>query len=241
METLSIVEVNNIIVDIVRKDVKNIHLNVLPPHGDVRITAPLRNDDESIRLFVISKLSWIKKQKKKFESQERESKKEYISGESHFFKGDRYLLNLIDFSGKPKISIRNNKFIDFYVGKNSSIDKKRKLMEEWYRAEFKKIAPPILEKLSKKMKIKVDDLRIRKMKTKWGTCNVEKKRIWLNLELVKKPVHHLEYIMVHELTHFLERNHNKRFVSYMNKFLPSWRTNKAELNSFILTHERWER
>jgi len=241
METLSIVEVNNIIADIVRKDVKNIHLNVLPPHGDVRITAPLRNDDESIRLFIISKLPWIKKQRIKFENQERESKKEYISGESHYFKGDRYLLNLIDYLGKPKIAIRNNKFIDFYINKNSSVAQKRKTMDEWYRSEFKKIAPPILEKLSKKMKIKVNELRIRKMKTKWGTCNVEKKRIWLNLELIKKPTHHIEYILVHELTHFLERNHNKRFVSYMNKFLPSWRTNKAELNSFILTHEKWER
>jgi len=171
---------------------------------------------------------------------ERELNKEYISGESHYFKGHRYLLNVID-SKKSNVVVRNKKFIDFYADKNSSIEKKRKIMEEWYRAEFKKIIPALIEIWSKKTKTKVGDWKVRKMKTKWGSCNKEKGRVWLNLELIKKPVHHIEYVLVHELTHLRVRNHNENFVRHMNTFMPSWRTIKGELNNFILTHETWER
>lgn len=237
---LSILEVNNLIINVVRKDIKNIHLNILPPQGDVRVTVPLKKDQESIRLFIISKLSWIKKQRNKFSNQERESKKEYISGESHYFKGDRYLLNIIHSLEKPKVLIRNNKFIDLFVNKNFSKEKRKMIMDNWYRDELKKILPQKINEWSKITKIQIEDLRVRKMKTKWGTCNKDKKRIWINLELIKKPIHYLDYVIVHELVHFLERKHNDHFVNYMNKFLPSWRTIKTELNSFILTHESWE-
>ena len=236
---LSILEVNNLIINVVRKDIKNIHLNILPPHGDVRVTVPLKKDQESIRLFIISKLSWIKKQRNKFFNQERESKKEYISGESHYFKGDRYLLNVIPSLDKPRVLIRNNRFIDLFVNKNFSKEKRKKIMEEWYRDELKKILPQKINEWSKVTKIQIEDLRVRRMKTKWGTCNKDKKRIWINLELIKKPTPYLDYVIVHELVHFLERKHNDQFVKYMNKFLPSWRTIKTELNSFILTHESW--
>jgi len=239
--TLSIIEVNNIIVDVIRKDIKNIHLNILPPYGDVRVTVPLDKDQESVRLFIISKLSWIKKQRKKFSNQERESKKEYITGESHYFRGDRYLLNLIDSREKPKVSIRNNKFIDLFVDKKLPLKKRREIMENWYREELKKILSYKIKEWSKVTKIKIDDWRVRRMKTKWGTCNREKKRIWINLELMKKPTSYMDYVIVHELVHFLERNHNDKFIGYMNRFLPSWETTKTELNNFILTHESWEK
>ncbi len=237
----SIIKVNNLIVDVLKKDIKHIHLNISPPYGEIRVSAPMKTTDESIKLFIISKLSQIRKQRDKFEKQERETERKYVTGESHYFKGQRYLLKIIDHKGNPKVVLRNTKFMDLYIDKSSSTEKKKKALNNWYRRELKKILPPLIEKWSKKMKIDILDYRIKYMKTKWGTCNKEAGRIWINLELIKKPTHHLEYIIVHEMTHFLERNHNDRFVKLMNKFMPQWRTVKGELNNFILCYEDWGR
>ncbi|MEK7482798.1 MAG: SprT family zinc-dependent metalloprotease [Planctomycetota bacterium] len=234
------ITVRNIAIDIVRKDIKNLHLAVYPPIGRVRIATPLKIDDETVRLFAVSKLTWIKKQKMKFEEQERQTEREFISGESHYFKGIRYLLNVIHQKSSSQVKIRNKKYIDLYVRKDTNLDRRQRVITEWYRKQLKKQILPLIEKWQKRTGIKVRDWRVKQMKTKWGTCNKEAGRIWLNLELVKKPEHCLEYIIVHEMVHLLERHHNDKFTAYMNKFMPQWPSYKEELNRFILNHEKWD-
>ena len=231
--------VNNIVIDVVRKNIKNLHLAVYPPLGRVRIATPTKVDDEAVRLFVISKMSWIKKNQSKYINQERQPERKYISGESHYFRGQRYLLNVINHYGYPKVSIRNKKFMDLFVKADYTQEQRENVMTNWYRKNLKEQIPPLIVKWQKEIGIEDILWEVKKMKTKWGTCNREAKRIWLNLELAKKPEHCLEYIIVHEMVHFLERNHTDRFVAYMDKFIPSWRNYKQELNRFILKHEDW--
>jgi predicted metal-dependent hydrolase len=232
--------VNDIVIDVVRKDIKNLHLAVYPPKGRVRIATPTKVDDEAVRLFVISKLSWIKKNQAKYVNQERQSERKYVSGESYYFKGQRYLLNVIHHSGYPKVVIRNKKYIDLYVRENYTTVQCENVMTNWYRKNLKELIPVLIEKWQKVVGVEVAEWEVKKMKTKWGTCNRNAKRIWLNLELAKKPEHCVEYIILHEMVHFLERNHTDRFVAYMDKFMPAWRSYKQELNKLILKHEEWE-
>lgn len=234
-----IIKVGNISITTLHKDIKNIHLGVYPPNGRVRIAAPLKTTDESIRLFAISKISWIKKQKKKFENQKRQTQRDYITGESHYFFGKRYLLNVIEQSSSQRIEIKRKTHLDLHVNSKSYRQRKEKILEKWYREELQKAAIPIIKKLEKKLKVKVKDLRIKKMKTKWGTCNAEDKRIWINIELAKKPLRCLEYILAHEMTHFFERNHTSRFVSIMDKTLPNWKIIRDELNDSPLGYDSW--
>ena len=231
--------VNNIVIDVVRKDIKNLHLSVYPPLGRVRIATPTKVDDEAVRLFAISKMSWIKKNQVKYVNQQRQPERKYVSGESHYFRGQRYLLNVIIHTGYPKIEIRNKKFIDLYVKADYTQEQRENVMTNWYRKNLKEQIPALIEKWQKIIGVEVEQWEVKKMKTKWGTCNREAKRIWLNLELVKKPEHCLEYIIVHEMVHFLERNHTERFVAYMDKFMPQWSSIKDELNSSMLKHEDW--
>jgi len=228
------INIGSITIDVDVKDIKNMHLGVYPPNGRVRIASPLKMDAESIRLFAISKLSWIKKQQKKFKDQDRESPREYINRESHYYKGKRYLLNVIEQeSGAPEVIIRNKKYIDLYVREGSSAAQREKALKEWYRKQLHQTAAPLIEKWEERIGVELNDWRIRQMKTKWGSCNIEAKRIWLNLELAKKPLEALEYIIVHELCHLLERHHNERFVTYLDRYMSNWREVRKGLNKFI--------
>jgi len=233
------ITVNDIVIDVVRKDIKNLHLAVYPPTGRVRIATPLNIDDESVRLFAISRLAWIKKEQEKYEAQERQSAREYISGESHYFKGSRYLLNVVYQKGNPKVVIRNKTTIDLYVREGSNIEQRKRVMTEWYRRQIKEKIPHYVAKWEPIIGVKVNDWGVKKMKTKWGSCNTTAHRIWLNLELVKKPVHCLEFIIVHEMVHLLERHHNDRFIAIMDKSMPQWKLYREELNRFTLGHEKW--
>jgi len=231
--------VNNIVIDVERKDIKNLHLSVYPPSGRVRIATPTKVDDEAVRLFAISKMSWIKKNQAKYVNQQRQPERKYVSGESHYFRGQRYLLNVINHTGYPKIAIRNKKVIDLYVKADYTQEQRENVMTNWYRKNLKEQIPALIVKWQKIIGVEVVQWEVKKMKTKWGTCNREAKRIWLNLELAKKPEHCLEYIIVHEMVHFLERNHTERFVAYMDKFMPQWNSIKDELNRSMLKHEDW--
>lgn len=226
--------VADIEVQLIKKNIKNLYLSVLPPDGQVRISAPKKMDDEAIRLFVVSKLSWIKKQRAKFQNQERQPERELISGESHYLWGERYLLNVI-YTDKRKqgVEIRNKTYLDLFVRENSDKEQRQKVMREWYRRELKAVIPSIIQKWEPVMGVKVQDWGVKLMKTKWGSCNTKAGRIWLNLELAKKNPACLEYTVVHEMVHLLERLHNERFVAYMDEFLPNWRSIKAELNGLI--------
>lgn len=233
------ITISNIKIDVVRKDIKNIHLAVYPPTGRVRIAAPLKVNEDAIRLFAVAKLGWIKRNQKKFEGQERISQREYKQRESHYFQGKRYLLNITETEGAPKVILKSKKFIELFVRPETPVEKRHEIMTEWYRVQLKKQIPEIIEKWEAILKVKVSDWQVKQMKTKWGSCNIEKKRIWVNLELAKKPEHCLEYIIVHEMVHLLERHHNERFLYYMDTYLPSWRQLKTELNKLPVSHADW--
>lgn len=231
-------KLGNISVDVVQKDIKNIHLSVYPPTGRVRISAPNRMDLDTIRVFAISKLSWIKKQQAKLKNQEREAPREFLNRESHYFNGKRYLLEVIEQEVPPKVVLKHN-VIQLFCRPGADTAKKRSILDEWYRLKLKETVLSIIEKWEKKMNVQVNDYGIKKMKTKWGTCNRKAKRIWLNLELAKKPAECLEYIVVHEMAHLLERNHTDRFITVINKFIPKWRFYKDELNRLPVSHVDW--
>ena len=235
MKQLQLGKIN---VDVLQKDIKNIHLSVYPPTGRVRISAPTRMDLDTIRVFAISKLSWIKKQQDKLRIQEREAPREYLNRESHYFNGKRYLLKVIEQAAVPRVELKHS-IIELHVRPQTNKEKMKFILDEWYRSQLKASMPALIEKWEKKMKIRVNEFGIKKMKTKWGTCNREAKRLWLNLELAKKPGECLEYIVVHEMVHLLERNHNDRFISLMDKFMPKWKFFKDELNRRPLRHENW--
>lgn len=234
------ITISGICIDLVRKDIKNIHLAVYPPTGRVRIAAPLKINEDAIRLFIVSKLGWIKRNQRKFDGQERLPYIEYKERESHYFQGRRYLLNIIDHNGSPKVILKSKKYIELYVRAGSSREKCHEVMTEWYRKELKAQITPFIEKWEKILNININGWYVKQMKTKWGSCNIEKKRILLNLELAKKPDRCLEYIIVHEMVHLLERHHNDRFLSYMDIYLPNWKQLKAELNKHPVSHANWD-
>jgi len=233
------ISVSGIDIELVRKDIKNLHIGVYPPEGRVRVAAPLLLDDDAVRLAVISKLSWIKKQKRNFKEQPRQSKREFVQRESHYFLGRRYLLNVIEHDGPAKVEIRSARKMDLFVRQGMDTEQREKVLNEWYRRELKARIPPLIEKWEETIGVQIAEWGVKRMKTKWGSCNIEARRIWFNLELAKKPLPCLEYIVVHEMVHILERHHNERFTSLMDAFLPSWRISRDELNRFPLKHEKW--
>jgi predicted metal-dependent hydrolase len=232
--------VHGLTIDIVRKDIKNLHLGVYPPAGRIRVAAPLRVNDEAVRLFTISKLSWIKRQQAKFTGQERESAREFVTGESHYFHGRRYLLNVIYHDAPPTVIIRNRRTLDLYVRPSSDAAARERVLLAWYRRQLKEEAAPLVAKWQKLLGVTVTDWGVKQMKTKWGTCNIDAHRIWLNLELIKKPGTCLEYVIAHELVHLHERHHNDRFSALMSKFMPLWEHRRAELNHAPLGHATWD-
>ncbi|HEV2480052.1 MAG TPA: SprT family zinc-dependent metalloprotease [Puia sp.] len=228
----------NVKIELVQKGIKNLHLSVLPPYGHVRISAPLHLSNETIRLYAISKLPWIKLQQQKIRNQERESPREFTNRETHFFHGRKYLLRIIE-RDAPAGVIVNSKYLDLYVRPNTSPSSRQRIVEDWYRKEMKTLIPPYIKKWEKIIPVKVREVSIKQMKTHWGTCNIEAKRIWLNLELAKKPLRCLEYILVHEMVHLLERHHNDRFMAYLDKYMPQWKSRKDELNRLPICHPLW--
>ena len=233
------ITINGLTVEVVRKAIKNLHLGVYPPHGRVRVAAPLAVSDDAVRLAVIGKLGWIKRQRAKFEAQPRQSQREMVNGESHYFFGQRYRLRITEHQGTGKVVLRNKATIDLYVRADTSVEQREGVLLRWYREQLKSLIPPLLEKWQPIIGVQAAAWGIKKMKTKWGSCNVNAGRIWLNLELAKKPVQCLEYIVVHELVHLLERHHNDRFTGLMDTYMPTWRGHRDELNSTMLGHELW--
>ena len=231
--------VNDIPVDVVRKKIKNLHLAVYPPEGRVRVAAPLQVNDEAVRLAVISRLGWIKRQQAKFIGQERQSEREYLSGETHYFLGRRYRLNVVYRDAPPYAKASKNALI-LHVRTGSDKAQREVVLHEWYREQLKVQIPALIEQWEKVIGVTIVEWGVKRMKTKWGTCNIQARRIWLNLELAKKPVHCLEYIIVHELVHLLERRHNDRFKALMDQFMPQWRQYREELTHTPLAHETWE-
>ncbi len=235
----NIITVSGIEVTVDRKAIKNLHLAVYPPNGRVRVAVPLAVSDEAARLAIIDKLGWIKRQRTQFEEQPRQSEREMVTGESHYVQGRRYRLDVMEHNAPPEIHVRGNSILELRVRPGTSREKRESVLYEWYRQLLKAEIPPLIEKWEPIMDVDVLDWRVRKMKTKWGSCRIETGRIWLNLELAKKPHSCLEYIVVHEMVHLLERRHNDRFKAYMDRFIPQWRLYRDELNQAHLGHENW--
>lgn len=231
--------VGEIPIEVVQKNIKNLHLSVYPPAGRVRITAPLRMNLETIRLYAIAKVSWIRKHQRRLLNQPREAEREYISGESHYFLGKRYRLKVIEVDAPPEVTLRHE-YLEMRIRPNTSMSKRAAILDEWYRQQLKDLLPRYIDQYQEKMGEKVLTWGVKKMRTKWGTCNITARRIWLNLELVKKPLHCIEHVVVHEMVHLKERKHNDRFIQWMDTYLPQWRQYKEELNQYPVSHVQWE-
>jgi hypothetical protein len=220
-------------IQITYKNIKHVNLTVHPPHGEVRVSAPLTMNPDTVRVFIISKLGWIKQQRRKLLAQERETPREYINRESHFFRGQRYLLKVIEHSAPPTVNL-TPQALELYVRPNTPAEKRHYLLSEWYRQQLKLTIPDLITKYESVMGVQVREFGVKRMKTRWGTCNPKAQRIWLNLELAKKPLACLEYVVVHEMTHLLEPKHNERFWYLLENFYPQWQHSRDELNRLPL-------
>lgn len=233
---MHILKVSSLNVEVDRKDIKNLHLSVHPPEGHIRVATPLNVDDDEVRSYVISKLGWIKKHQSAFQSQERQSPRVFASGESHYISGHRVLLDVVEEDGKPVIEFDGHNKLRMTIPDKLDFAKKKKLMDRWYRARLQDKLDLLVPQWADKMGVEVSQWQIKVMKTKWGSCNIEDRRIWLNLELAKKPDSCIEYVVVHELAHLIERNHNTKFVAVLDSHLPDWREQRELLNE-IVTHD----
>jgi predicted metal-dependent hydrolase len=231
------VKLGDLALDVILKDIKNVHLSVHPPTGRVTISAPLRMRLDTIRIFAISKLGWIKRQQRKLQEQERETPREYLDRESHYVWGRRYLLK-VEEAAAPKIELKHTKMI-LRVGSGTNHDAKQAIVARWYRDQIKAAVPDLIAMWEPLLGVKVERVFVQKMKTKWGSCNPSRRSIRLNTDLAKKPYKCLKYIVLHEMVHLIERHHNDRFRKYMDQLLPQWHLYQSELNSSPLAHEKW--
>jgi predicted metal-dependent hydrolase len=226
-------------VQVVRKPIKNLHLGVYPPAGRVRVAVPLAMNDEAVRLAVIGKLGWIKRQRAGFAAQPRQTSREMVNGESHYFQGRRYRLRVVTSGTASKARIVGSAVIELAIPKRATRQKRETVLNQWYREQLRGLAAPLIETWQKVLGVEARSWGIQRMKTKWGSCNPDTKRILLNLELAKKHPDCVEYLVVHELVHLIERRHNERFIALMDANLPKWRQYKKALNAEPLGHEEW--
>jgi predicted metal-dependent hydrolase len=225
-------------VDVLQKDIKNVHLSVYPPTGRVRISAPEHMKLDTIRVYAISKLDWIKKQQKKIREQERETQREILERESHYVWGKRYLLTITEAKQRPLVAL-SHKRMEMRVRPGTTQTKRQAILDEWYRAQLKQAIPPLIAKWEPRLGVTVAKFFVQRMKTKWGSCNHHARRIRLNTDLGKKPIECLEYIVVHEMIHLLEPTHNARFMDLMSRFVPNWRVHRETLNRLPVRHVDW--
>lgn len=233
------IKVSGIPVEIRPKTIKNLHIGVYPPNGTVRVSAPVHLDDESVRLAIVSRLSWIHRQQQNFVRQTRESAREMVTGESHYFGGRRYRLDVAEKPGIPVVRIVNQSTLELRVRPGADRLARQQLLERWYRQQLKIHIPDLISIWGPVVGVEINECRIKKMKTRWGSCNIQAKRVWLNLELAKKPLRCLEYVLLHEMVHLLERRHNERFRGLMDQFMPDWRLRRDVLNGMPLAEEGW--
>ena len=231
-------DVRGVPVEVIRKNIEHLYVGVHPPDGQVRVSAPLRFDEDAIRLAVVSRLGWIRRQQARFARQEPQSERELVTGESHWFEGRRYRLDVIEQAGgPPDVRLRGNTTLELRVRPGAGRDARAAVLDRWYRDRLEERLPALTAEWEPRIGVAVRELRIRKMKTRWGSCNMAARRIWLNLDLARKPVSCLEYVLVHEMVHFHERLHNRRFYGLMDRFLPGWRLRRDELNRTPPAHE----
>lgn len=230
--------VRGIDIDVVYKDIKNLHIGVYPPMGRVRVAAPQRLDDDQVRLAVIQRLPWIKRQRAQLQGAQRQTEREMVTGESHFVWGRRLRLKVIERPGRPHIEVDGERLV-LYAAPDSTAEERRERLDSWYREQLRHEIPSLITSWETALDVSVPKWTIRRMKTKWGSCNRESRHIWFNVELAKKHPDCLEYIVVHEMTHYFERNHGERFTRLMDTHLPDWRSRRDMLNESPLADEVW--
>ena len=199
----------------------------------------MRLDDDALRMAVISRLGWIRRRQPEYEQQDRQSQRELVTGESHYFEGQRYWLAVIEHDGRPTIRRLNNTTMALHVRPGADRDTREAVLHRWYRRQLRNHLPALLEKWEPKLEVRVAEVRIRKMKTRWGTCNRDARRIWLNLELAKKPASCLEYTVVHEMAHLIERSHDHWFRDLMDSLILQWCAYRNQLSRAPLAHADW--
>ncbi|MEK0425367.1 MAG: hypothetical protein RJB11_1458 [Planctomycetota bacterium] len=233
------IKLGEIEAEVTFKAIKNVHLSVHPPHGRVRIAAPYRMKLDTVRVFAISKIGWIKQQQRKLAAQERETSRDYVNRESHYLWGKRLLLSIVEKKQSPSVAIRVSKMI-LTVRPGADRNQKQEILERWYREQLRLEVPKLIARWEKHLGVTVERFFIQKMKTRWGSCNPATASIRLNTDLVKKPAQCLEYIVVHEMMHLLEPTHNARFVALMDRYMPQWQEHRQLLNRLPVRHEDWE-
>ncbi|MDR3525589.1 MAG: SprT family zinc-dependent metalloprotease [Acetobacteraceae bacterium] len=231
-------ELGDISVEVVRKDIKNVHLSVYPPAGRVRIAAPLHMTVDTIRLFAISKLGWIKQQQSKLRAQEREAPREYLDRESHYVWGKRYLLTVVEADAAPSVELKHRRLV-LRVRPGTGPEARQAVLDGWYRERVKEAVQPLIAKWEPLLGVTVNRVFVQRMRTKWGSCSHAARNIRLNTDLAKKPRECLEYIVVHEMVHLLEPTHNARFVALMDRLMPKWQFEREQLNRLPVRHEAW--
>jgi hypothetical protein len=224
---------------VVRKDIKHVHLAVYPPDGGVRIAVPEATSDDVVHAAIASRLPWIRRQQASFRRQERESRREMVNGETHWFDGWRYRLRIVETKRRQGVKLAGGQKMELLVRPGATAAQREAILDRWYRAQLKAQVPALLDKWVPLVGVERPDWRIRHMRTRWGTCRRESDRIWLNIELAKKPRRHLEYIVVHELLHLVVRRHSAEFTRRLDALLPHWRLMRDELGDLPLGHERW--
>lgn len=235
---LAQIELSDISLEVTRKDIKHLHLSVHPPAGRVTFAAPSRLDLDTIRIYALSKLRWIRQQQLKLRSQEREPPRTCVNRESHYLWGKRYLLKVSEREEKPGVEIGHD-VLRLRVRPGTTVEGRRRVLEDWYRGELYVALAPIVAKWEKLMRTKSANVSVWRMKTRWGSCSPSLRTIRINLDLAKKPTDCLEYIVVHELAHLIEPTHNASFVAVMDRFMPQWRMHRNTLNRLPLRHEEW--
>jgi predicted metal-dependent hydrolase len=232
------IRLGDIVLDIVQKDIRNVHLSVHPPNGRVTVAAPLRMKPDTIRVFAISKLGWIKQQQKKFQKQDRETPREFLDRESHYVWGKRYLLTLKEAEQPASVELTPHRLV-MTVRPGTSPEKRSEILDAWYREQLREVIPDIIARWEPMIGVKVSRFFIQRMKTKWGSCTPSARNIRLNTDLARKPRECLEYIVVHEMVHLREPTHNERFLTLMSQFMPDWRQSRNALNQLPVHHEDW--
>lgn len=234
----SSIALGDLVVNVSFKDIRNVHLSVHPPAGRVTISAPRRMKLDTVRVFAVSKLTWIRQQQRKIRAQEREPEREYVNRESHYVWGKRYLLTLVERAEPPAVSLDQNK-LHLFVRPGANSRQREEVVNAWYRDQVREAVLPLITKWQPKMGVRVSRFFVQRMKTRWGSCNPAARSIRLNTDLARKPRECLEYIVVHEMCHLLEPTHNARFVALMDKFLPHWQVHRGTLNRLPVRHEEW--
>ena len=231
---MTVVEVANISVEVEWKNIKNVHLTIYPPNARVHVSAPIGMTEEAVRLFLITKIPWINQRVSQILYQSRQTPREYVSGENHYFKGHRYRLKVLYHNAPAKVEIQGNEYIKLYVREGATEERRAEVLREWYRSELKLMLHPLITKWEKLFEVSVNKWEVKQMKTLWGSCNHRTRNIIFNLELIKKPLPCIEYIVVHELLHIRVRLHNEEYTALLNHYFPNWRSLKDELNEFIV-------